>query len=268
MIGPDRRVLVFSAHAADFCSRAGGTIARFADAGSQVQVWDMSYGEKCESPALWASRDEPDPDSIRACRHAEIQAASRALGCAADCFDFGDCPLVIDQERQFLVLDAVRAFRPDLVLTHWRDDFLHPDHARPPAPPSGPAATAMPPADPPRTLPARAPRSSTTSASWAAPRQSPSRPSCMSMSRPSSSANSKPCGIWPPSPSCPGGTRPWPGTEPSRPRPPGGWPASMPRDSSASALRRFGDGASDRAGCARWRGAPPGRCAPGPPAIA
>ena len=28
LISGDRRVLVFSAHAADFCSRAGGTIAR------------------------------------------------------------------------------------------------------------------------------------------------------------------------------------------------------------------------------------------------
>lgn len=129
MIRPDRRVLVFSAHAADFCSRAGGTIARFVDAGSQVQVWDMSYGEKCESPGLWSTQDNPDTEVIKETRRAEIQAAAGALGCAADCFDFGDCPLVIGEERQFRVLDELRAFRPDLVLTHWRHDFLHPDHA-------------------------------------------------------------------------------------------------------------------------------------------
>ena len=31
-----KQVLVFSAHAADFCSRAGGTIARLSDAGARV----------------------------------------------------------------------------------------------------------------------------------------------------------------------------------------------------------------------------------------
>jgi len=129
MIRPDRRVLVFSAHAADFCSRAGGTIARLVDAGSQVQVWCMSYGERCESPAIWSACDNPDLGDIAATRRSEIQAAAAVLGCAADCFDFGDCPLAVGEERQFQVLDAVRAFRPDLVLSHWRDDFVHPDHA-------------------------------------------------------------------------------------------------------------------------------------------
>ena len=52
MIRPDRRVLVFSAHAADFCSRAGGAILRFLDAGSKVGIYDLTYGEKCESPLL------------------------------------------------------------------------------------------------------------------------------------------------------------------------------------------------------------------------
>ena len=42
LIRGDRRVLIFSAHAADFCSRAGGTIARLTDAGSTVHVVDFS----------------------------------------------------------------------------------------------------------------------------------------------------------------------------------------------------------------------------------
>ena len=129
MIRADRRVLVFSAHAADFCSRAGGTIARFVDAGAQVQIYDMTYGEKCESPGAYAHGQQPGHEEVKARRRREIQAAARVLGAQADCFDFGDCPLVIDDARRFRVLDAVRAFAPDLVLTHWHNDFLHPDHA-------------------------------------------------------------------------------------------------------------------------------------------
>ena len=55
-----KQVLVFSAHAADFCSRAGGTIARLSDAGARVHIHGLSYGENCESPALWALDPAPN----------------------------------------------------------------------------------------------------------------------------------------------------------------------------------------------------------------
>lgn len=123
-----RRVLVFSAHAADFCSRAGGVIARLVDAGSEVLIYDMTYGERCESPALWALTPPPSLEEIKAVRKREIEAAALVLGATIRCFDFGDSPLVIGPERRIQVTDAVRAFRPDLVLTHWINDLLHPDH--------------------------------------------------------------------------------------------------------------------------------------------
>ena len=123
-----KRVQVFSAHAADFCSRAGGTIARFVDAGSKVEVRDMSYGEKCESPALWTDQEQPTHADVKAIRKREIEAAAGILGADIACFDFGDSPLTIGPERRYQVLAAVRAFQPDLVLIHWLDDFLHPDH--------------------------------------------------------------------------------------------------------------------------------------------
>jgi len=46
------RVMVFSAHAADFCSRAGGTILNYVRAGSKVRVIDLTYGERGESNSL------------------------------------------------------------------------------------------------------------------------------------------------------------------------------------------------------------------------
>ena len=123
-----KRVLVFSAHAADFCSRAGGTIARFVDEGAVVHVRDLSYGERCEAPALWALDPLPPLEEIKAIRKAEIEAAAGVLGATIDCFDFGDCPLLLGPERRLQIMDAMRAFRPDLVLCHWIADILHPDH--------------------------------------------------------------------------------------------------------------------------------------------
>ena len=123
-----KKVLVFSAHAADFCSRAGGTIARLADAGARVHIHGLSYGENCESPALWARDPVPSRERIKDIRKEEIQAAAALVGASGDCFDFGDSPLLLDQGRRLQIIDAIRAFQPDLILTHWVDDILHPDH--------------------------------------------------------------------------------------------------------------------------------------------
>ena len=122
------RVLVFSAHAADFCSRAGGTIARFVDAGATVHIHDLSYGERCEAPALYALDPTPSLDEIKNLRKKEIEGAAGVLGATIDCFDFGDCPILLGPERRLQIVDAVRAFGPDLILCHWIDDILHPDH--------------------------------------------------------------------------------------------------------------------------------------------
>lgn len=128
LIREGRRVLVFSAHAADYCSRAGGTIARLVEAGGTVHIHDMSYGEKCESPALWAREPPPSIDQIKEIRGREMAQAAATLGATIDCLDWGDSPLVVDAERQQQLLGLLCAFQPDLVLTHWKDDILHPDH--------------------------------------------------------------------------------------------------------------------------------------------
>jgi len=43
------KILVFSAHAADFCTRAGGTIAKHVQNGDTVYVIALSDGERSES---------------------------------------------------------------------------------------------------------------------------------------------------------------------------------------------------------------------------
>ena len=123
-----KRVLVFSAHAADFCSRAGGAIARLADEGAAVHVHDLTYGERCEAPALYARDPVPSLEEIKAIRKHEIEAAAAILGATVDCFDFGDSPLLLGPERRLEILDAIRAFEPEVLLCHWIDDILHPDH--------------------------------------------------------------------------------------------------------------------------------------------
>lgn len=129
MITTNQRVLVFSAHAADFCSRAGGTIMKFVSSGATVHVHDLTYGERCESTALWAQEKKPTIDEVKQVRAGEIERAANILGVSVDCFDWGDSPLEIGEDRKIRILEAIRAFRPDVILTHWRNDIMHPDHA-------------------------------------------------------------------------------------------------------------------------------------------
>ena len=128
LIRGDRCVLVFSAHAADFCSRAGGTIARLTEIGSKVHIVDFSNGEKCDSPALWARDPVPSLEEIKALRAEEMGQAAAILGATIECLDFGDSPLLIGPERRQLLIEVLRRHQPDLVLSHWKDDILHPDH--------------------------------------------------------------------------------------------------------------------------------------------
>jgi 4-oxalomesaconate hydratase len=128
MLREGRRVMVFSAHAADFCSRAGGTIARLVDLGGTVNIYDMTFGERCESPGLYAQPKPPSIEEIKKIRWEEMQQAAETLGAMVQCFDFGDSPLIIDTERRHQITNAIRSFKPDLVLSHWHNDILHPDH--------------------------------------------------------------------------------------------------------------------------------------------
>ena len=49
----EKKMMVVSAHAADWCTRAGGTIRRMIEEGWDVQVHVLTYGEHGESGAYW-----------------------------------------------------------------------------------------------------------------------------------------------------------------------------------------------------------------------
>ena len=93
-----------------------------------MHIVDFSYGERCESPALWARDPQPSIEEIKRLRAEEMQQAAQVLGATIECLDFGDSPLLIGPERRQQLLELFRHRQPNLVLTHWKDDILHPDH--------------------------------------------------------------------------------------------------------------------------------------------
>ena len=122
-----RRVQVIGAHSADFVWRAGGAIAAATRAGGTAQVIALSYGERGESGELWKQEGQTVAN-VKKIRHAEAEQAATALGAEFVALDFGDYPLDVDASRLAQVVDEIRDFAPDVLITHTDTDPFNPDH--------------------------------------------------------------------------------------------------------------------------------------------
>jgi 4-oxalomesaconate hydratase len=124
------RVLVVSAHAADFCIRAGGTLSRYVAAKTPVRVLVMSPGARGESNELWRAKGGKTTEAeVAAVRHKEAEAAAAILGVEVVFFGFPDQPLTFDRDRLMGLVRQLRQFKPTIVLTHPRKEPYNPDHS-------------------------------------------------------------------------------------------------------------------------------------------
>ncbi|HEY6076093.1 MAG TPA: PIG-L deacetylase family protein [Gaiella sp.] len=122
-----RRLLVVSAHSADFVWRAAGAIATVTAGGSTARVVSLTFGERGESGELW-SQDGQTLENVKAIRRAEAEAAAGILGAGIVFLDRGDYPLEMDAAAVGELTDVMRDFEPDVVLGHARQDPFNPDH--------------------------------------------------------------------------------------------------------------------------------------------
>jgi len=122
-----KRVQVIGAHSADFVWRAGGAVAKAVSLGGEAEVIALSYGERGESGELWKQEGQTVAN-VKKIRHAEAEKAASHLGASFRCLDLGDYPLQIDGEALLQIADAIRAFAPDVLITHTGTDPFNPDH--------------------------------------------------------------------------------------------------------------------------------------------
>jgi 4-oxalomesaconate hydratase len=122
-----RRLLVVSAHTADFVWRAGGAIALTVANGGAARVVALSYGERGESGELWKDPDQT-VENVKRIRHDEGTRAAEALGAEFVALDLGDYPLEIDSAALEQLTDQIRDFEPQVILTHTDRDPFNPDH--------------------------------------------------------------------------------------------------------------------------------------------
>ena len=124
----DKRLLVVSAHAADYVWRAGGTIARYLQEGAWVKVIVLSLGARGESNDLWKQGASGEAE-VKEIRLGETRRAAAELGLAQlECWDLEDYPLRADRALEERLVAEIRHAAPDIILTHDRFDVLNPDH--------------------------------------------------------------------------------------------------------------------------------------------
>ena len=122
---PDR-VLAVGAHPDDVELQCGGTLAKWAAAGTEITICALTDGSK----GTW----DPgaDLEDLVEGRYQEQLAAAAALGGATVWrrLGFVDGELTGDRREQEAVCEVIRAVRPDIVLGHdpWKRYRLHPDH--------------------------------------------------------------------------------------------------------------------------------------------
>ena len=128
--GAPARILAVSAHPADFCSRAGGTLIKHVRAGSKVKVIWLTQGESDESSFLFEQHPGITVEEVRRIREKEALACAEAIGAEGKMFGFGDGPLRMTPERMEQLAREMADFKPELILTHWKDELTYPTHWR------------------------------------------------------------------------------------------------------------------------------------------
>lgn len=123
------KMLVISAHGADWCTRAGGVILKYVKLGWEVTVFSLTYGEHGESGNYWKDHPGCTVEQVKKCREQEARAAAEFMGVKEiRFFDYGDYPLIMDETRIRRLTADILALRPEVILTHWRKDNINPDH--------------------------------------------------------------------------------------------------------------------------------------------
>jgi LmbE family N-acetylglucosaminyl deacetylase len=111
--------LIIGAHPDDADYHAGGLAALYRRAGHVVKMVSLTNGE--------AGHHIMHGSQLALRRRAEAQAAGAVIGAEYEILDTPDGQLVPSLDNRFRVIALIRAFRPDLVLTHRPNDY-HPDH--------------------------------------------------------------------------------------------------------------------------------------------
>lgn len=112
-------IMVIGAHAADAELMGGAAILAHQAKGWRSVIVHLTLGEK-GSKTLSA-------EDYAAVKREEAAKAAEVLGSELEIFPWLDGELPVDEDVQWAIADAIRKYRPDVILTHWKGS-IHTDH--------------------------------------------------------------------------------------------------------------------------------------------
>lgn len=119
MSRPPLRILAIGAHPDDCDLKAGGVAALYRGIGHDVRFVSVTNGE--------AGHFAMSGRELAERRRDEARRAGDALGIRYDVLKHRDGRLQPTLEARFELIALIRAYQPDLILTHRPNDY-HPDH--------------------------------------------------------------------------------------------------------------------------------------------
>ena len=115
----EKCIMVVGGHAADAEVMGGAAVLKHVDAGWRAVLVHMTPGENGH-PTL-------SPAEYLAIKEQEAKLAAERLGADYVMMPYPDGELPVDEEAQLRLADAIREYRPAIILTHWKGSF-HRDH--------------------------------------------------------------------------------------------------------------------------------------------
>lgn len=123
-----KKLLVVSAHAADYVWRSGGVIAKYIEEGAEVHVVVLSHGVRGESNDLW-NKPGITAQEVKDIRHAETTKAAEILGITnIEFWGLTDYPIPLTEEHEERLIRKMREVNADILISHDRYDIMNPDH--------------------------------------------------------------------------------------------------------------------------------------------
>jgi LmbE family N-acetylglucosaminyl deacetylase len=113
------QILAVGAHSDDMDFFCGGTLALYAAAGHNIGICCLADGRTGGKAA--------SPEQLAEMRHAEFLESASVIGAQTFWIGIPDGEVTDDLETRRLVMEIIRPFRPDLIVTHPPNDY-HPDH--------------------------------------------------------------------------------------------------------------------------------------------
>jgi len=113
------RLLIISAHPDDAEYSGGGLASIYRQSGRAVKMISVTDGS--------AGHHFRKPAELVELRRAEAAAAGKIIGATYETWDFPDGSLEPSLDVRWRIIEEIRTYKPDLVLTHRTCDY-HPDH--------------------------------------------------------------------------------------------------------------------------------------------